>query len=133
MPRKELFSFTLTPRAAQIVDDIPNYKPKVHAGKSARVSQAIEWYYSSPLYAKELLEEGDVGYDWKKGPQWTGKLVKSSHGMAAPITLMRELELVYNEKAQLEAALASRPPIVRERRSLLARILSRMRAWLPMR
>ena len=131
MVRKELFSFTLTPRAAKIVDDIPNYKPRVHAGKSARVSQAIEWFYSSPLYQRELLQEGDEGYDWLKGPQWTGRLVKSSHGEAFPVSLVRELESVYKEKAQLEARLASRPPIVRERRTLLARILSRMLAWLP--
>ena len=124
------YSFSLSKRAGEIIDQIPN-AGRGNRGKSANVSIAIEWFFTSPVYGKELIEEGDEEYDWKQGPQWTGKLVKSSHGIACPLELLDKLESVIAEKAQLEARLASRPPIVREQRGLLARILSRMRAWLP--
>lgn len=124
------YSFSLSQKAGDLVDRIPNAGGG-NRGKSASVSIAIEWFFTSPVYAKELLVEGDDRYDWKQGPQWTGKLVKSSHGIACPLDLLDKLESVIAEKAELEARLASRPPIVREPRGLLARILSRMRAWLP--
>lgn len=123
------YSFSLSKRAGEIIDRIPN-AGRGNRGKSANVSIAIEWFFTSPVFGKELLEEGDDGYDFHAGPQWTGKLVKSSHGIACPLDLLDKLESVIAEKAQLEARLASRPPIVREQRGLLARILSRMRAWL---
>jgi len=123
------YSFSLSKRAGEIIDQIPN-AGRGNRGKSANVSIAIEWFFTSPVFGKELIEEGDEEYDWKQGPQWTGKLVKSSHGIACPLDLLDKLESVIAEKAQLEARLASRPPIVREQRGLLARILSRMRAWL---
>ena len=126
------YSFSLSKRAGEIIDAIPN-AGRGNRGKSANVSIAIEWFFTSPVFGKEIIEEGEVGYDWKQGPQWTGKLVKSSHGIACPLDLLDKLESVIKEKAQLEARLASRPPIVREPRGLLARILSRMRAWLPRR
>ena len=124
------YSFSLSQKAGDLVDRIPNAGGG-NRGKSASVSIAIEWFFTSPVYGKELLKEGDEGYNWKQGPQWTGKLVKSSHGIACPLELLDKLESVIAEKAQLEARLASRPPIVREPRGRLARILSRMRAWLP--
>ena len=126
------YSFSLSRRAGEIIDRIPN-AGRGNRGKSANVSIAIEWFFDSPVFGKELLVEGDEGYDWKQGPQWTGKLVKSSHGIACPLDLLDKLESVIAEKAQLEARLSSRPPIVREPRGLLARILSRMRAWRPER
>ena len=126
------YSFSLSKRAGEIIDSIPN-AGRGNRGKSANVSTAIEWFFTSPVFGKEFLKDGDEGYDWKQGPQWTGKLVKSSHGIACPLDLLDKLEMVIKEKAQLEARLASRPPIERERKGLLARILSRMRAWLPVR
>ena len=126
------YSFSLSKRAGEIIDRIPN-AGRGNRGKSANVSIAIEWFFTSPVFGKELIEEGDEEYDWKQGPQWTGKLVKSSHGIACPIDILDKLEAVYKEKSELEARLASRPPIVRAHRSLLARILSRMRAWRPER
>ena len=124
------YSFSLSKRAGEIIDQIPN-AGRGNRGKSASVSIAIEWFFTSPVFGKEFLEEGDDGYDWKQGPQWTGKLVKSSHGIACPIDILDKLEAVYKEKSELEARLASRPPMEREPRGPLARILSRMRAWLP--
>ena len=41
---KEIKSFSLDRRAADIVDQIPGYKPKVHKGKSATVSDCIIKY-----------------------------------------------------------------------------------------
>ena len=86
---------------------------------------AIEWFFTSPVFGKELLQEDDDGFDIYAGPQWTGKLVKSSHGIACPLDILDKLEAVYKEKSELEARLASRPPMVRERRGLLDRILRR--------
>ena len=124
------YSFSLSSRAGDIIDQVPT-AGRGNRGKSANVSMAIEWFFTSPVFGKELLEDGDEGYDLYAGPQWTGKLVKSSHGIACPLDILDKLESVYKEKSELEARLASRPPMVRERRGLLARILSRMRAWLP--
>ena len=44
-------SFRLTPRAAEIVDGI-RY-PRRRGGKSAKVSEAITWYFTSPLMNHE--------------------------------------------------------------------------------
>ena len=118
------YSFSLSERAGRIIDQIPN-AGKGARGKSSQVSTAIEWFFTSPVFGKELLREGDAGYDWTKGPQWTGKLVKSSHGIACPLDILDKLESVYKEKSELEARLASRPPIVRASPSLLDRILRR--------
>ena len=133
------YSFSLSKRAGDIIDQIPN-AGKGARGKSAQVSIAIEWFFTSPVYGKELLREEDEGYDWIQGPQWTGKLVKSSHGIACPLDILDKLESVIAEKAQLEARLASRPPIAsaqsngkkssRGLQGLLARILLKMRASL---
>ena len=122
------YSFSLSPRAGAIIDQVPN-AGRGNRGKSAQVSDAIVWFFSSPIYDKEYTSSDD----WRKDHLWTGKLVKSSHGVKFPLGLVEELESVYKQKAQLEARLASRPPMVRERRSLLARILLKIRAWLPRR
>ena len=118
------YSFSLSQRAGAIIDQIPN-AGRGNRGKSANVSMAIEWFFTSPVFGKELLEEDDVGFDIYAGPQWTGKLVKSSHGIACPLDILDKLEAVYKEKSELEARLASRPPMVRESPSLLDRILRR--------
>jgi hypothetical protein len=44
-------SFRLTQRAAEIVDGI-SY-PRKHGGKSRKVSEAITWYFTSPLMNHE--------------------------------------------------------------------------------
>lgn len=118
------YSFSLSSRAGAIIDQIPN-AGRGNRGKSANVSMAIEWFFTSPVYGKELLGEDDVGFDIYAGPQWTGKLVKSSHGIACPIDILDKLEAVYKEKSELEARLASRPPMAKESPSLLDRILRR--------
>ncbi len=77
-----IHSFSLTPKASQIVDDIPPYRKRFHSGKSAGVSDAIEWYFTAPLYGKERDLDGNL----------TGKLVRSSHGMPVPVELYEEVE-----------------------------------------
>ena len=118
------YSFSLSSRAGAIIDQIPN-AGRGNRGKSANVSMAIEWFFTSPVFGKEVLEEGDPGYDFYAGQQWTGKLVKSSHGIACPLDILDKLEAVYKEKSELEARLASRPPMEKESPSLLDRILRR--------
>jgi len=120
------YSFSLTSRAGAIIDQVPN-AGRGNRGKSAQVSDAIVWFFSSPIYDKEYTSSDD----WRKDHLWTGKLVKSSHGVKYPLGLVEELESVYKQKAQLEARLASKPPMVREHRSLLVRILLKILAWLP--
>lgn len=44
-------SFRLTQRAAEIVDGITY--PRARGGKSAKVSEAITWYFTSPLMNHE--------------------------------------------------------------------------------
>lgn len=56
MARKELFSFTLDQRAAEIVDKLPKYRPKVFIGKSAHVSRAII-RYADDMNAETRMEK----------------------------------------------------------------------------
>lgn len=131
------YTFSLSRRAGDLVDRIPNAGRNT-MGKSASVSRAIEWYFTAPVYEKEyttgppeLRSSYDID-DWKATAVETGKLVPSEYGsIRHPTHLITHLATVLKQKSELEARLASRPPIVREHRSLLARILSRMRAWLP--
>ena len=44
-------SFRLTQRASEIVDGITY--PRRRGGKSRKVSEAIEWYFTSPLMNKD--------------------------------------------------------------------------------
>lgn len=74
----KIHSFSLTNQAAKIVEGIPNYRPGVHPGKSARVSDAIVWFYTSPIYGPERDDDGIR----------TGKLVRSSHGTPWPGELL---------------------------------------------
>ena len=85
---RNLHSFTLTPSASFYVQRIKKGR------KSGKVSEAIDWYFSSQLYGKER----DDDY------QFTGKLVPSSHGMPVPAELFDRIEEL---EAELSVALAS--------------------------
>jgi len=74
--RRKSHLFTLSPIASEIMNGIP------HGQKSKKVSEAIQWYYESPTYGKEY----DDDYEW------TGKFVKSSHGVPTPVTMMETIE-----------------------------------------
>ncbi len=78
----KIHSFSLSPRASMIVEDIPPYRKNRSPGKSAKVSDAIEWYFSSPIWGRERDMDGNL----------TGKLVRSSHGMPVPVELYEEVE-----------------------------------------
>lgn len=73
---RNLHSFTLTPRASHYVHRIKKGQ------KSGKVSEAIEWYFSSPLYGRERDEDYNL----------TGKLVPSSHGMPVPADLFEQIQ-----------------------------------------
>ncbi len=129
------YSFSLSQKAGELVDKIPNAGGG-NRGKSATVSLAIEWFFESPVYEKEYTTEPpypastiDIE-EWRMTAVTTGRLVPGQQGVRHPVQILDYLESVLKEKAQLEARLSSRPPIVREPRGRLARILSRMLAWL---
>lgn len=73
-------SFRLTPRASRIVDRINH--PRRSGGKSKKVSDAIEWFYSSPTFTTEFTSDGER----------TGKLVRARAGAVSPEELVVQLE-----------------------------------------
>jgi len=101
-------SFRLTPRASDIVDGIRH--PRRSGGKSKKVSDAIEWFFSSPTYTTEWSDDGER----------TGKLVRSRAGVVSP----EELSIQNENQGKTIAALnshiknlenGSRPPTWRAR------------------
>ncbi len=68
--------FTLRPRASELIDSVQGGR------KSQRVSDAIEWFFDSPVYGKERDDQGE----------WTGKYVPSSHGVPVPVGLLENIE-----------------------------------------
>tara|TARA_B100000029_G_C17585990_1_gene961134 strand:+ start:2327 stop:2716 length:390 start_codon:yes stop_codon:yes gene_type:complete len=78
-------SFRLSPKASQIVDTHPGIRPRK---KSFMVSQAIIWFFQSPILTRERdSESGD----------YTGKYVKGSHGTPTPIELILRIEELEKE------------------------------------
>ncbi len=68
--------FTLSPRASDLINSVQQGR------KSQRVSDAIEWFFDSPVYGKERDDQGE----------WTGKFVRSSHGAPVPVGLLENIE-----------------------------------------
>ena len=68
--------FTLSPRASDLINSVQQGR------KSQRVSDAIEWFFDSPVYGKERDDQGE----------WTGKFVRSSHGAPVPVQLLENIE-----------------------------------------
>ncbi len=60
--------------------------------KSAFVRNAIKWFASSPVYGRERNDEGG----------FSGKLVKSSHGVPYPYVLVEQIEIYQEKIADLE-------------------------------
>ena len=84
-------SFRLTMRASRIVDAINH--PRTQGGKSKKVSDAIEWFFSSPTFTTEYNDNGER----------TGKLVRSQAGVVSP----EELVVQWENQAKTIAALNS--------------------------
>ena len=129
--RPSNYTFSLSRRAGDLVDRIPNAGRNT-MGKSASVSLAIEWYFTAPVYEMEYTTEPpELGSsydveDWKAKAVPTGKLIPSEFGsIRHPTHLITHLARVLKQKSELEAKLASRPPMVRESPTLLDRILRR--------
>ena len=82
-------SFRLQPRAAHIMDNHPAIRPNSkHHNKSAWASQAITWFFDSPLLQKE--RNPDTG-------DFTGKYVVSAQGQPQPIALVLRVEELEKE------------------------------------
>lgn len=84
-------SFRLTPRASKIVDGIVH--PRRSGGKSKKVSDAIEWFFSSPTFTTEFTSTGER----------TGKLVRARAGVVSP----EELSIQNENQGKTIAALNS--------------------------
>jgi len=82
-------SFRLSPRACDYVDNLADGRSKNKKGKSVWVSDAIVWFFSSPLYGFEYDENGDR----------TGKLVRQGAGSPVPVYLYDRVEAL---EAELE-------------------------------
>ena len=74
--KTKFHGFTLSPRASDLINSVQSGR------KSKRVSDAIEWFFDSPVYGKERDDEGE----------WTGKFVRSSHGAPVPVGLLENIE-----------------------------------------
>lgn len=83
-PSGATHSFRLQPRAATIMDTHPAIRPNSkHHNKSAWASQAIMWFFDSPLLQRE--RDPDTG-------DFTGKYVVSAQGQPQPIALVLRIE-----------------------------------------
>lgn len=101
-------SFRLTPRASKIVDSIQH--PRRSGGKSKKVSDAIEWFFSSPTFTAEYSDDGER----------TGKLVRARAGVVSPEVLVVQLENQAKTIAALQSHIknlenGSSPPTWRRR------------------
>jgi len=93
-PSGATHSFRLQPRAATIMDEHPAIRPnsKYH-NKSAWASQAIVWFFDSPLLQRERdAETGD----------FTGKYVVSAQGQPQPIRLVLRIEELEQQIQDIE-------------------------------
>ena len=88
--RRKSHLFTLSPVASEIMNSVPSGQ------KSRRVSEAIQWYHESPTYGREY----DENYEW------TGKFVKSSHGVPTPVVLMETIDKLHEKIERLDQELA---------------------------
>jgi len=82
-------SFRLTAKACDYVDNLSDGRSKWKKGKSKWVSDAIIWFFSSPLYGFEYDDEGNR----------TGKLVRQGAGSPVPVYLYERVEQLERELA----------------------------------
>ena len=75
-------SFRLTAQACDYVENLGDGRSKWKKGKSRWVSDAIVWFFSSPVYANEYDDQGER----------TGKLVRAGKGTPSPVMLVEEIE-----------------------------------------
>ncbi len=112
-------SFRLTPKAARVIQDLPDGRSGKHIkSKSDHVSEAISWWFTSPIYALEKMDVKDeFGIEWSRP---TGKLVRSSHGQPVPYELLLRVEELENELLRLKS---EKTP------SKLANLRGRIKKW----
>jgi hypothetical protein len=103
-PSGATHSFRLQPRAATIMDEHPAIRPnsKYH-NKSAWASQAIMWFFDSPLLQRE--RDPNTG-------DYTGKYIVSAQGQPQPIALVLRIQEL--EKELEEARLNCSPEQIDE-------------------
>ena len=84
-------SFRLTPRAANLIQDLPDGRSgKNVKSKSDHVSEAVTWWFTSPIYTleKEMVPD-EYGIEWSRP---TGRLIRGSHGQPVPYELLLRIE-----------------------------------------
>jgi len=93
-PSGATHSFRLQPRANWIMDNHPAIRPnsKFH-NKSRWASEAITWFFDSPLLQRERdPETGD----------YTGKYIVSAQGQPQPIALVLRVEELEKQIQDIE-------------------------------
>lgn len=92
-PSGATHSFRLQPRAAAIMDEHPAIRPNTkYHNKSRWASEAITWFFDSPLLQKE--RDPDTG-------DFTGKYVVSAQGQPQPIALVLRIEELEKELQEI--------------------------------
>jgi hypothetical protein len=100
MSRGATHSFRLSPRACDYIDALGDGRAKHKKGKSAWCSDAIIWFFSSPLYTVEYDLDGEK----------TGKLCRAGAGTPSPIQLIEQIEALEAELAALKGQNDAPPP-----------------------
>lgn len=95
-PSGATHSFRLAPRAATIMDEHPAIIPNSKfSNKSAWASQAITWFFDSPLLQRERdPETGD----------FTGKYIVSAQGQPQPVALVLRIQELEKQIKDIESA-----------------------------
>tara|TARA_Y100000748_G_scaffold292775_1_gene281645 strand:+ start:539 stop:973 length:435 start_codon:yes stop_codon:yes gene_type:complete len=95
-------SFRLTQKATTLIQDLPDGRSGKHVkSKSDHVSEAIAWWFTSPIYALEKkMVPDEYGIEWS---QPTGRLIKGSHGQPVPYELLLRVEELEQEIDRLKS------------------------------
>lgn len=114
-------SFRLTPKAARIIQDLPDGRTgKNVKSKSDHVSDAITWWFTSPIFTleKEMVAD-EYGVEWS---QITGRLIRGSHGQPVPYELLLRIEEL-EDRVMIQKEMIENPP------SKWANLKGRIKKW----
>ncbi len=95
-------SFRLTQKATTLIQDLPDGRSGKHVkSKSDHVSEAICWWFTSPIFTLEKEDVKDEhGIEWSRP---TGRLIRGSHGQPVPYDLLVRVEDLQMEIDRLKA------------------------------
>ena len=117
-------SFRLTQKATTLIQDLPDGRSGKHVkSKSDHVSDAIAWWFTSPIYALEKEDvKGEFGMEWSRP---TGKLIRSSHGQPVPYELLLRVEEL-EDRVRIQESWINNE----KRRTIWANLRGRIKKWI---